>query len=239
MSPRLWVKDIKSVDVEGGYLIDGFPSVGFTSAIACESLLHTAQYELVGFVDSFDFPTVSVIKDGVPNYATRVFVNRDLKIGIFSSYLTISEPYHRPIAKMMLNWARKNKCSLIVSSSPTALPDGQDDKMVAVGSTQEARQKISDAGMTVLQHGTIPGIPGALLNDGMLSNQNVIVILVGVGANASPDFKSSVNLCMAMSKILPGASCDLSLIKKQAQVAEKEIMETEKETRALRDSMYR
>ncbi|MEM4391982.1 MAG: PAC2 family protein, partial [Candidatus Nitrosotenuis sp.] len=101
------------------------------------------------------------------------------------------------------------------------------------------RQKIVDAGMTVLQHGTIPGIPGALLNEGMLNGQNVIVILVNVGGNASPDFKSSVHLCMAISKILPGVSCDLALMQKQAQIAEKEIRETEKETRALRDSMYR
>lgn len=239
MIPRLWVKELKPANIEGGYLIDGFPSVGFTSAIACESLLHTAKYDLVGFVDSSDFPTVAVIKDGIPNYATRIFANTDLKIGIFSSYLTISEPYHRSVAKTMLSWARKNKCSLIISSSPTTLPEGQEDKIVAVGSTQEARQKISDAGMTVLQHGTIPGIPGALLNEGMLNNQNVIVILIGIGGNASPDFKSSVNLCMAMAKLLPGASCDLAMIQKQAQIAQKEIIDTEKETRALRDSMYR
>jgi len=31
--------------------------------------------------------------------------------------------------------------------------------------------------MEVLEHGAIPGIPGALLNQGMINNQNVIVIL--------------------------------------------------------------
>jgi uncharacterized protein len=239
MLPRLWIKEIKPVNMEGGYVIDGFPSIGFTSAIASESLMHTSNYELVGFVDSVDFPTVSVIKEGVPNYATRIFVNQDLKVGIFSSYLTISEPYHRSIAKMILGWAKKNRCSLTVSSSPISLPEGAESAVVAAGSTDEARQKIVDAGMTVLQHGTIPGIPGALLNEGMLNGQNVIVILVNVGGNASPDFKSSVHLCMAISKILPGVSCDLALMQKQAQIAEKEIRETEKETRALRDSMYR
>ena len=238
MFPRLWVRETKKYNIEGGYLIDGFPSVGFTSAIASESLMHTAQYELVGFVDSIDFPTVSVIKDGTPNYATRIFVNSDLKVGIFSSYLTINEPYHRPIAKMMLSWARKNKCALIVSSAPMNLPEGAESQVVSAGSTVDAREKIKYAGMTVLEHGTIPGIPGALLNEGMLHNQNVIVVLVNVGGNASPDFKSSVHLCMAVSKLLPGVSCDLTMMQKQAQIAEKEIRETEKETRALRDSMY-
>ena len=237
MPPRLWVKETKPINIEGGYLIDGFPSVGFTSAIASESLMHGNNYNLVGYVDSSDFPTVSILKDGVPSYATRIYINSDLKVGIISSFLTINEPYHRSIAKMMLSWARKHKCSLIVSSSPMKLSDDDKKQVIAAGSTDLARDKIKKAGMLVLQNGTIPGIPGELLNQGMLYGQDVIVVLVNVD-DSGPDFKSSVDLCMAMSKILPGVSCDLNMMAKQAVVAEKQIKETEKETRALRDSMY-
>ncbi|HXG74637.1 MAG TPA: PAC2 family protein [Candidatus Nitrosotenuis sp.] len=237
MLPRLWVKELKDVNVEGGYVIDGFPSVGFTSAIASESLMHTSQYDLVGFVDSIDFPTVTILKDGTPNYATRIFVNDVLKVSIFTSYLTINEPYHRAIAKMMLRWARKHKCGLIVSSSPMRFPDNNQDIVIAAGSTDSARSKIKQADMTILQNGTIPGIPGALLNEGMLNNQDVVVVLVNVD-DAGPDFKSSAHLCMAMSKLLPGVSCDLTMMQKQAEIAEKQIKQTEKETRALRESMY-
>jgi uncharacterized protein len=237
MPPKLLVKETKPINIEGGYLIDGFPSVGFTSAIASESLMHGNNYELVGFVDSYDFPTVSILKDGVPSYATRIYVNPILKVGVFSSYLTINEQHHRTIAKMMLLWAKKHKCSLVVSSSPMNLSDADKKQTIAAGSTPEARDKIKNAGMSVLQNGTIPGIPGELLNQGMLYGQNVIVVLVSVD-DAGPDFGSSVDLCMAMSKILPGVSCDLSMMRKQAEVAEKQIKETEKETRALRESMY-
>lgn len=237
MLPRLWVKEIKSFNIDGGYLIDGFPSIGFTNAIASESLMHASKYELAGFVDSVDFPTVTIIKDGVPNYATRIFVNPDLKVAVFNSYLTINEPYHRSIARTMLDWAKRHKCVLTVSSTPVNVPD-EPEKVIAAGSTDSARKKITEAGMTVLQHGTIPGVPGALLNEGMLSGQDVIVVLVNVN-EASPDFKSSAKLCMVMSKLLPGVSCDLTMMQKQAQIAERDIKETEKETSALRDSMYR
>jgi uncharacterized protein len=238
MLPRLWVKELKQIDIDGGFLIDGFPSVGFTSAIASESLMHVSQYDLVGFVDSIDFPTVSILKEGIPNYATRIFVNPDLKVSIFTSYLTINEPYHRAIAKMMLSWAKKHKCSLVVSSSPMKFPTSIPDEIIAAGSTNSAREKLKKAGMTLLQNGTIPGIPGALLNDGMLNGQDVIVVLVNVD-EMGPDFKSSAHLCMAMSKLLPGVSCDLTMIQKQAEIAEKQIKETEKETRTLKESMYR
>jgi uncharacterized protein len=237
MLPRLWIKELRPINIEGGFLIDGFPSIGFTSAIASESLMHSAPYELVGFVDSLDFPTVSIIKDGIPNYATRIYVNNDLKVGVFTSYLTINEPYHRAIARLMLRWAKKHKCSLVVSSAPMKVLKENADQVIAAGSTPEAREKIKQAGMTVLQNGTIPGVPGALLNDGMLNDQDVVVVLVDVN-ESGPDFKSSVRLCMAISKILPGVSCDLGLMQKQTQIVEKEIMEREKETSALKESMY-
>ncbi len=237
MFPRLWVKELKPIDLEGGYLIDGFPSIGFTGAIASESLMHATPYDLVGFIDSLDFPTVSIIKDGVPNYATRIFVNKNLKVGVFTSYLTINEPYHRVIARLMLKWAKKHKCSLVVSSAPMRVPGENKDQIIAVGSTPEAREKIKQAGMTVLQNGTIPGIPGALLNEGMINGQNIVVVLVDVD-ESGPDFKASVNLCMAMSKILPGVSCDLGLMQKQTEIVEKEIKEREKETSVIKKSMY-
>ncbi len=237
MSSRLWVKELKPIDIEGGYLIDGFPSVGFTSAIASESLMHASKYELVGFIDSVDFPMVSVLKDGVPSYATRIYVNRELKVCIFTSYLTLNEVHHRTIARMLLRWAREHKCKLVVSSSPMNLPMGDKNATLAAGSTDEARSKIKNAGISVLQDGTIPGIPGALLNEGMVYNQDVVVVLVNVN-ESGPDFESSAQLCMAMSKILPGVSCDLALMQKQAEIAEKQIKKTEKETRALKDSMY-
>ncbi|HET8720152.1 MAG TPA: PAC2 family protein, partial [Candidatus Nitrosotenuis sp.] len=200
-------------------------------------LMHASQYELMGFIDSIDFPTVAILRDGVPNYATRIYVNPDLKVGVFTSFLTINEPYHRAIARMMLKWAKKHKCSLVVSSSPMRLPMEKPDQLIAAGSTESARKKLKDAGMTLLQNGTIPGIPGALLNEGMLGGQDVVVVLVNVDENG-PDFRASAQLCMAMSKILPGVSCDLTMMQKEAEIAEKQIKETEKETRALKDAMY-
>ena len=45
------IKEFKKINLEGGYLIDGFPSVGFSSAIATESMIHTSQFELGGIID--------------------------------------------------------------------------------------------------------------------------------------------------------------------------------------------
>ena len=237
MSPKIRIRELKPFNLEGGYLIDGFPSVGFTSAIASESMIHTSQFELAGVIDSESFPAISVVKNGKPNFPTRIFVNGDLKVGIFLSFLNLDQSLHRVAAKTMLKWAKEHKIGLIVSS--VAIKSSNNDKeIIGIGSTDVARAKIKEAGLKILDHGTIPGIPGMLLNEGSMSNQDVIVIIFHTDGK-DPDFKSSAQLCMAISKLIPGASCDIPLLQKEAEKAEIVIKETQKESKHLKDSMYR
>src|SRR3989344_1359825 len=167
-NPRIFVKEIKPIDIEGGYLIDGFPSIGVTQAIATESMIHTSQFEMAGIIDSNSFPPVTIIKNGVPNYPTRIF---------------------------------------------------------------------EKAKIQVLQYGTIPGIPGALLNQGMINNQNVVVLLYN-SDEAKPNFKASTQLCLTMSKLVPGVSCDIPMLQKEAELAEEYIKEAEKQASRMVDTMY-
>jgi len=235
--PKIRIRELKPINLEGGYLIDGFPSVGFTSAIATESMIHTSQFELVGVIDSESFPPISIVKNGKPNFPTRIFMNDDLKVGIFLSYLTLDQSLHKITAKTMLNWSKKHKIELIVSSVAIKSSVGNEE-IIGIGSTESARNKIKKAGLKVLDHGTIPGIPGILLNEGSISEQDVVVIVFHTDGNG-PDFKSSAQLCMAMSKLIPGASCDISSLQKEAEKAEVMIRETQQESKHLRDSMYR
>ena len=237
MFPRIRIKELKPLNLEGGYLIDGFPSIGFSSAIATESMIHTSQFELAGIIDSDSFPPISIIKDGKPNYPARIFVNDGLKIGVFLSYLTLDQSWHRIAAKTMLKWAKKHKIGLIVSSVAIKSPNGNEE-MIGIGSTDSARQKIKNSGLKVLEHGTVPGIPGMLLNKGSMIEQDVIVIIFHTDGKG-PDFKSSAQLCVTMSKLIPGASCNISSLQQEAEKAEEIIKQTQEESRHLKNSMYR
>ena len=237
MFPRIRIKELQKINLEDGYLIDGFPSVGFSSAIATESMIHTSQFELVGIIDSDSFPPISIIKNGKPNYPTRIFLNQDLKVAAFLSYLTLDQSLHRVTAKTMLKWAKRHKVSLIVSSVAIKAPEGINETIV-VGNTDSARKKIKDAGLKILEHGTIPGIPGMLLNEGSLIDQDVVAIIFHTDGTG-PDFKSSTQICNTISQLIPGVSCNIPLLQKEAEKAEEAIRETEVESRHLKDSMYR
>ena len=236
MYPKIRIKEFKPLNLEGGYLIDGFPSAGFSSAIATESMVHTSQFELAGIIDSDIFPPISIIKDGKPNYPSRIFVNEELKVGVFLSYLTLDQSLHKVTAKTMLKWAQEHRIGLVVSSIAVKSPNG-DEELIGIGSTDSAREKIRNAGLKVLEHGTVPGIPGTLLNEASVTGQDVIVIIFHTNGEG-PDFKSSAQLCLAMSKLIPGTSCDIPALQQEAEKAETVIKEAEEESKHLKDSMY-
>jgi len=71
----------------------------------------------------------------------------------------------------------------------------------------------------------------------MINDQNVIVVLYN-SVNVGPDFKSSAQLCLAMSKLVPGATCDISALQKEAEKAEAIMKETTEETKRMHESMY-
>jgi uncharacterized protein len=237
MGSEVFVREVIPIDVKEGYLIDGFPYTGLANAIATESLVNTtSKFELAGVLDSELFPPVSIVRDEVPNFPARILVNKDLKVAVFSSYLTPHESIHRDVARVMLKWASDHKCSFIISSSAIK-SDDEAPFVIGVGSTETAKKKIRDANIPVLKNGTIPGIPGILLNEGMISGMNVIVLLCKA-KDSGPDFKAGADICMAMSKLVPGSSCNLNLLLDEAKDVEQNLKQTEQETGPLRDAIY-
>ena len=235
MNPEIKIKETSQINIENGFVINGFPSTGLTSAVTSELIINTSNFQLAATIDSDNFPPISIIKNGAPNYPTRIFVNNDLKTAIFSSYLALDVSLHRSIARMMLNWTREKKCSTVISSI-TIRSDSKE--IMGIASTGEARGKLVKSGIKIVENAAIPGIPGVLLNEGMVNAQNVIVLLVGCKSD-TPDLRAAYSLCDGLLKLVPGISCNLSLLKKQAKQIEEEMRQAETESRDLGSAMYR
>ena len=234
MSYELKIKEITPIDVSGGILINGFPSTGIASAIATESIINTSKFEMSAIIDSDTFPPISVIKNGQPNYPTRIFTNKDLNTAILSSYLTLDASMHREAAKMMLKWAKEKKCSAIVSCITM---NTNSKEIFGVASTGTARGKLIDAKIDIVEHGTIPGISGVLLNEGMLNGQNVIVLVVSSDSRG-PDFRASSRLCDGLVKIVPGISYNSDKLEIEARQIEEQMKQVETDRKDLADNIY-
>lgn len=262
--PLIEVRKVKDVNLKGGIVLDGFPSVGLANAIASECLIHSLRTELVAVLDSPAFPPLSVVRNSVPNFPARVYANEELGLAVFVSELNIDPVMYRAVAKTMLQWARESGCELVVSAAGMPYDDSGNDadsdngdggnssggrdgagiagssnsnnspadsteeaykldqsppQVYAVASTPNALHRAAQAGMVRLGGGSIAGIPAILLNEGVWSGLDVIVLLVKVLKDA-PDFRAGAALVEAISRIAPGISCDVGSLLKEAKAME-------------------
>ena len=251
----------KEISLKGGIVLDGLPSsTGLVNAIASECLIRSTGTDLVAFLDSPDFPLISVVNNFVPRYPVRIYVNESLKVAFFVSDINIDKPLQRDVAKALLKWTRENECRLIISAqgilsssssstprsprtgngnkedseqeysdeddttkstTPIALPPPLPTEIYAVTSTESSAKQIMEHGnyFTHLRGGTVTGIPAILLNEGALTNLDVIVFLVNVVPKV-PDFRAAAVVSEAVSRIIPNLSCDIGALMVDAQIIE-------------------
>lgn len=234
------VRELKPVDLRGGIVIDGFPSTGLANAIASECMIETLNLEPVAVLDSEQFPSLSTIYHRTPNFPARIHASEDLKLAIFISELALKQPLLRPIGKTMLGWAQEHGCSLILSAAGLpveSLERAEGTELFAIGSTVNMLKKIQDAGIKILEHGAVSGIPAVLLNEGRLANFDVIVLLVKVLKDL-PDFRAAAVLSEAVGRFAPSCRCDIKSLMVEAERVEKRLKSIQKESRPLREGMY-
>ena len=217
--------------MKGGIVVDGFPSTGLVNAIASECLIRSAGTELFAIIDSPDFPSLSIISNSMPRFPARLHVNEGLKVAFFISEFNIPPPMQSALGRTILDWALQNECKMIISaagivnnenasSKSNNAPVSPDEQPVlAVASIPSMAKIVKENGFIQLRSGSIGGIPATLLNEGSLSGQGVIVLIVNTILDA-PDFRAAALISSAVIKLIPGLSCDIGSLLGEAQLIE-------------------
>jgi uncharacterized protein len=120
MSAAKFVISVRStyeVNIEGGIVVDGFPSAGLANVIACECIIRSTRTKVAAVLDSPDFPAISIISDCLPQFPARIYVNKDLKIAFFITEIDIDKTMYLEMATTMNPWALDYHCKLIISAA--------------------------------------------------------------------------------------------------------------------------
>jgi uncharacterized protein len=218
-------------NLRGGTILDGFPSTGLVNAIAIECLIRSTRTELAAILDSSEFPPISLVVDGRPQFPARVYVNESLKVAFFISELDIHPRMQKEAARTILQWAIDNECKTIISSASVTRKQEQapdrsliSSEISALGSTDAARERIAQKGLVQIRTGVLSGIPAILLNEASWKGVDVIVMIVNTASN-SPDFGAATLLSEAISKIVPGIHCDIETVMKEGELIENNMKE--------------
>ena len=73
MSQNINVQQIIEKDLKGSTFICGFPGVGLVGNIVANFLINNLKLEQIGIIDGPGFPSISVVKEGVPNHPMRLY----------------------------------------------------------------------------------------------------------------------------------------------------------------------
>lgn len=226
----LQVHEFSDVDLRGATIIDGFPSVGLVSTITANYLIDVLELSQIGIMDSKYFPTVSIVRNGVPLYPVRIYAGKG--VCIFISEFQPAPKLIRPIAETILAFAKRKGASTIISPEGLVLDSEQDDQeevqVYALGSTQETRDLLAKHDIQQFGNGIITGVSGVLLNLGKKDGINAISILAEANPNY-PDARAAAKVIEAIDKLLPGTRIDVKPLYTEAENIEKTLRMMQKQ----------
>lgn len=230
IEPKIEFRKVKKCNLEGGVIFDGFQSYGLTGTIACGCFINSIKTDLIGVLDSPSLPSLSIIYNSTANFPIRIYGSEEQKLAFFTSELAFEPRFHKPIAKNMIHWAKWNKCKTIISiignTTQQALTSNSlqtgllPTKVYGAVNSRRGLVQLKGTGVIPIVEGSIRGIPGILLNEGMLAKIDVIVFVVDVISNI-PNFRAAAKVSEIISKIVPNMYCDTNSLLKEADVIEK------------------
>jgi uncharacterized protein len=229
------------LDLSGAVVIEGFPSIGLSSAIAGTYIVGSLKLTQVAAIDSTRFPSASIISAEKPRFPARICANAEHKIAVCLSEFTMPADLDASIAKAIISWSHEEKCSLVISSCGMPLTEQdnqkhQDSVICGVGSNEDTRLKLKSAGISLLEEGVVPGITGALLNEGKLSNVNVACLLFELRPEI-PDARAVVAIVEAITKLDPQIHLDLMPLYQDAEKIENQLKTMTQQTGELNTSL--
>jgi uncharacterized protein len=144
--------DIKEKNIKGAYVIDGFPSVGLVGSIVANYLVSFLNLEQIAVVDSVYFPSISLVRDGVPLSPVRVYggslgTKGQEKVVVFISEFQPAQDILKPLAITMMDWVEDHKCKMVIS--PEGLLSKEDsERMEAYANSAAAEKEVAEYAVT-------------------------------------------------------------------------------------------
>lgn len=229
--PELTIHLYEAPDLEGATVVDGFPSVGLVSTICANYLIDLLELEQIGILDSPSFPTVSIVRGGIPMFPVRIYAGEGLVV--FVSEFQPEKELVRPIAETILAFANEQGCEAIISPEGLVTDeqgDGEEEevRVYALGSTNDVRDRLKKAELETFSNGIITGVSGVLLALGKREGFSTISILAE--ANPSyPDARAAARVIEAIDKLIESVEIDVKPLYTEAENIERTLRMMQKQ----------
>ena len=232
MSNNISIRQNLKKNLKGSTFICGFPGVGLVGNIVANFLVNNLKLDQIGVIDSDTFPSISVVKDGIPNHPMRIYAGEQVcnngkcnQLVICVSDFVPPASVTKALVNTIFDWAKDQGCiSFITGEGFSSTANGDKDETVVYGvtSTESSKAWITDAKVKPFEFGTIGGFTGVMLSEGRLRNQNVLGLLAEVEEDI-PDARAASKIIESIDKLLLEIDLDPKPLLEEAASLEREL----------------
>lgn len=233
------IVNFEEIDLKGAIVIAGFPSIGLVSTIAANYLIDALNLNQIGCVTSSQFPALSVVHTGEPLSPVRIYAGSQgshKKIVVFVSEFKPKPNLINAISETIMNWATEQGCKLMISPEGMVVEgkssEGEEEvEAYAIGSTESAREMLTEKKIAQFKNGIIAGVSGVLLNIGKQQGFEVISILAEAHPNY-PDAKAAAAAINIMA-LLMGVEINVTPLYEESERIEKQLQKFHKQAKPM------
>ena len=232
MSSDIRIHQTSGKNFKGSTFICGLPGVGLVGNIVANFLVNNLKLKQVGIIDGPAFPSISVVKDGIPNHPMRLYAGEQIcndgkcnQIVICVSDFVPPVSVTKDLVDCIFDWAKEKGCTSFIVGEGFSIPQKNQDKdsiVYGVSSTEASKDWINNAKVTPFEFGTIGGFTGVMLNQGRLRSVNVLGLLAEVEEDI-PDALAASKIIEAIDKLLLEIDLDPKPLLDEAASLEKEL----------------
>ena len=158
MSSDIVIHQTSGKNFKGSTFICGLPGVGLVGNIVANFLVNNLKLKQVGIIDGPAFPSISVVKDGIPNHPMRLYAGEQIcndgkcnQIVICVSDFVPPVSVTKDLVDCIFDWAKEKGCTSFIIGEGFSIPQKNEDKdsiVYGVSSTEASKDWISNAKVT-------------------------------------------------------------------------------------------
>lgn len=231
------IRPFKEVDLRGGTVIVGIPSVGIVGPIVASHLVGACGLDQVCALESDDFPPISMIYAGKPKHPVRIYALADRKVAVFLAEFDPPPELARPIAYTILDWAEQHGIARVIAAEgfeALVEVEGGDDEeervafapsVTGIASTDAGRAFLEKARVPAFGEGTVTGVAGVLLNEGRWRGRDVVALLAAARVDV-PDAHAAAVILATLATLLPELKLDVEPLREEVPRVEDRVRST-------------
>lgn len=210
------IVQFRPIDIKEPNILVGLPDVGLVGTISISYLVDKLGMEELGYIDSWKFPPLVIIKESTIKNPIRIY-GKDNNIAVVSD-LPFPQFIINPFFKSLLAWVSSLKPKTMVGITGLATQDRiqvNKPEVAGIATASSARNILDEAGVRLLSDGIFSGIYAALIRECCIRSIPCITLFAESYLNF-PDPAASLEALAVVSKILK-IPIDLEPLKEEAE----------------------